>query len=83
MPDVVIYTKSGCGYCTRAKSLLTRKGAAFTVSEISDNDALRDQMITRAGRKTVPQIFIGETHVGGCDDLYRLESEGLLDSLLV
>jgi len=83
MPDVVIYTRSWCGYCTRAKDLLAGKGVAFTEVEISDDDALRDEMIARAGgRQTVPQIFIGQTHVGGCDDLYRLEREGRLDALL-
>ena len=83
MQDVVIYTKSWCGYCTRAKELLTRKGVPFREVEISDDEALRDEMITRAGGKqTVPQIFIGERHVGGCDDLYELEREGRLDSLL-
>ena len=71
MKDVVIYTKSWCGYCTRAKALLSRKGADFTEIEISGDDALREQMVERAGgRRTVPQIFIGNTHVGGCDDLY-------------
>lgn len=83
MPDVVIYSKSWCGYCTRAKALLARKGVAFAEIEIEGNDALRDEMVARAGgRTTVPQIFIGETHVGGCDDLYQLESEGRLDALL-
>ena len=83
MPNVVIYTKSWCGYCSRAKELLARKGAAFTEVEISNDDALRDEMIARAGgRATVPQIFIGDAHVGGCDDLYRLEGEGRLDALL-
>ena len=83
MSNVVIYTKSWCGYCTRAKALLARKGVAFTEIEISDDDVRRNEMVTRAGgRRTVPQIFIGETHVGGCDDLYQLESEGRLDALL-
>jgi glutaredoxin 3 len=83
MPDVVIYTKGWCGYCTRAKALLARKGAAFTEVEISGDDALRDEVIARAGgRRTVPQIFIGDVHVGGCDDLYELEREGRLDALL-
>lgn len=83
MPDVVIYTKGWCGYCDRAKDLLARKGVAFTEVEISDDDALRDEMVARAGgRRTVPQIFIGETHVGGCDDLYQMEREGRLDALL-
>lgn len=83
MRDVVIYTKSWCGYCTRAKQLLARKGVPFTEVEISDDEALRDEMVERAGgRTTVPQVFIGDTHVGGCDDLYRLEGEGRLDALL-
>ncbi|HLH29297.1 MAG TPA: glutaredoxin 3 [Acidimicrobiales bacterium] len=83
MPPITIYTKSWCGYCTRAKALLARKGATFREVEISDDPALRDEMIQRAGgRRTVPQIFIGDTHVGGCDDLYQLESEGRLDALL-
>jgi glutaredoxin 3 len=83
MPPVTIHTKSWCGYCTRAKALLARKGAAFTEVEISHDPALRDEMVARAGgRTTVPQVFIGETHVGGCDDLYRLEAEGRLDALL-
>jgi glutaredoxin 3 len=83
MKDVVIYTKSWCGYCTRAKALLGRKGAAFKEVEISDNDTLRDEMVGRAGgRRTVPQIFIGNTYVGGCDDLYDLERRGELDALL-
>jgi glutaredoxin 3 len=80
MPPITIYTKSWCGYCTRAKALLVRKGAPFREIEISDDSSLRDEMITRAGgRQTVPQIFIGDTHVGGCDDLYQLEREGRLD----
>ena len=83
MREVVIYTKSWCGYCTRAKQLLARKGVPFTEVEISDDDALREEMVARAGgRTTVPQIFVGGTHVGGCDDLYRLEAEGWLDALL-
>jgi glutaredoxin 3 len=83
MPDVVIYSRSWCGYCTRAKALLARKGADFTEIEISDDAASRDERVERSGgRRTVPQIFVGETHVGGCDDLYRLESEGRLDALL-
>lgn len=83
MKDVVIYTESWCGYCTRAKELLTRKAAHCTEIEISNNEALRLEMIERAGgRQTVPQIFIGDTHVGDCDDLYKLEHEGRLDGLL-
>jgi glutaredoxin 3 len=83
MPDVVIYSRSWCGYCTRAKALLASKVVTFREIEMDGNDALRDEMVARAGgRRTVPQVFIGETHVGGCDDLFRLESEGRLDALL-
>ena len=80
---VTISMKSWCGYCTCVKALLARKGADFAEIEISDDAAARDEMVERSGgRRTVPQIFIGETHVGGCDDLYRLEVEGKLDALL-
>ena len=83
MRSAVISTKSWCGYCTRAKELLARKGVTFTEIETSSDDSLRDEMITRAGgRHTVPQIFIGDTHIGGCDDLYQLEREARLDGLL-
>ena len=83
MPPITIYTKSWCDYCTRATVLLARSGASFREVEISDDPSLRDEMIARAGgRQTVPQIFISDTHVGGCDDLYQLEREGRLDPLL-
>lgn len=83
MPEVQIYTKSWCGYCTRAKALLNRKGVAFDEVDIEGDDARRDEMIERSGGgRTVPQIFIGGRHVGGCDDLHRLEAEGRLDELL-
>ena len=82
MPEVVIDTKSWCGYCTRAKGLLSRKGVAFTEGEIPEDDAGRDEMVARSGgRRTVPQIFIGGRHAGG-DDLCRPEREGRLDALL-
>jgi glutaredoxin 3 len=83
MQKVELYTKGYCPYCARAKSLLTQKGVEFTDIEIDKNPELRPTMIERAnGRTTVPQIFIGETHVGGCDDLFALESAGKLDALL-
>ena len=83
MSPITIYTRSWCGYCTSARKPCSRKGAPFHEVEISDDPALRDEMNERAGgRRTVPQIFIGETHVGGCDDLHELESEGRLDALL-
>ncbi len=83
MQPVTIYTRQGCGYCVRAKSLLEQKGVAFTEHDATGNPDLRQQMISKAGgRSTFPQIFIGDTHVGGCDDLYALERDSRLDPLL-
>ena len=80
---IEIYTRPGCGYCTAAKSLLARKNAAFTELSVASNPAFRDEMYDRAGTgATFPQIFIGKTHVGGCDELYALDREGKLDALL-
>jgi glutaredoxin 3 len=80
---VEIYTRPGCGYCTAAKSLLTRKKVAFTEFDVAKDATLRQQMWDRAGTgSTFPQIFIGTTHVGGCDELYALDREGKLDSML-
>src|ERR1700716_2839971 len=80
---IEIYTRPGCGYCSAAKSLLTRKKAAFTELSVATDPAYREQMYQRAGADTTfPQIFIGELHVGGCDELYALDREGKLDSLL-
>jgi glutaredoxin 3 len=80
---IAIYTRPGCGFCTAAKSLLTRKKAAFTEHDVAVDPGLRQQMWDRAGMgATFPQIFIGETHVGGCDELYALDRAGKLDSLL-
>jgi glutaredoxin 3 len=80
---IEIYTRPGCGYCSAAKSLLTRKQAAFTEHSVSADPAYREQMYQRAGAgSTFPQIFIGELHVGGCDELYALDREGKLDGLL-
>ena len=83
MAEVTIYTTMTCPYCMRAKALLGKKGVKFHEVDVSGNAAKRDEMTTRAGgRYTVPQIFIGETHVGGCDDLYALEGANKLDPLL-
>lgn len=83
MADIDIYTIRYCPFCADAKELLTRKGAAFHEIDASGDRELRKEMIARAnGRSTFPQIFIGETHVGGCDDLYALDEEGKLDPLL-
>ena len=82
MPPVTIYTTPTCPYCRRAKNLLTRKGVSF--EEIDASDAsIREAMIERAGGSyTVPQVFIGSTHIGGCDDLFALDAKGELDPLL-
>jgi len=80
--SVVIYTTRFCPFCVRAKHLLTSKGVAFNEIPVDGDYALRQEMMTKSGRNTVPQIWIGEQHVGGCDDLYRLEANGQLDGLL-
>ena len=82
MSTVTIYTKPFCPYCSRALGLLTKKGVNFKEVEAGMDPALRQEMMQRSGRSTYPQIFIGETHVGGCDDLMALESKGELDKLL-
>ncbi len=83
MKPIEIYTTPYCPYCLAAKELLNRKGVAFTEIDVSSNRDRRTEMTQRAnGGYTVPQIFIGETHVGGCDDLYALDGEGKLDPLL-
>ncbi len=83
MQPVVIYTKSTCPYCHAAKDLLNQKGAAFEEISVDGDRAAQMAMADKAGgRSTVPQIFIGQTHVGGCDDIYDLESQGKLDALL-
>ena len=82
MPSVTIYTTMFCPYCSRAKALLARKNVAFTEIDVGMDLDLRKEMEQRSGRHTVPQIFIGERHIGGCDDLYALNAEGALDPLL-
>lgn len=83
MAKVEIYTSPICGYCHRAKALLTKKGVSFSEIDVVADPARRGEMVTRAkGRQTVPQIFIDDQHIGGCDDIYALESAGKLDPLL-
>lgn len=82
MAHVTIYTRPGCGYCSRALSLLEQKGAEFTEIHAGFDPALRQEMMHRSGRTTFPQIFVGETHIGGCDDMMLLERRGELDPLL-
>ncbi len=83
MPKVVIYSTPYCSYCLMAKRLLTKKGAAYEDIDVSGNWELRDKLVEMSGgRMTVPQIWIGDTHVGGYDELSGLEREGKLDALL-
>ena len=83
MPNVEIYTRPLCGFCTSAKRLLSQKGVEFQEVNIWTTDGARDEMLERSnGRQTVPQIFIDGQHVGGCDDLFDLERGGKLDPLL-
>jgi len=83
MTEVVIYTRDFCYYSDAARDLLTRKGVAFKEINATGNRELRNEMIERAnGGSTFPQVFIGDTHVGGCDELYALEDQGKLDAML-
>lgn len=83
MPPITIYTTQFCPYCHAAKDLLRKKQARFAEIDVTGNRTERAKMTARAsGRSTVPQIFIGERHVGGCDDLYDLDASGSLDELL-
>ena len=82
-PSITIYTTRTCPFCIRAKGLLQQKNASFKEIDVGADPSLRAQMTQRAnGRRTVPQIFIGDRHVGGCDDLFDLERQGKLDALL-
>ena len=83
MTAIDIYTRPGCGYCSAAKSLLTRKKVVFTEYDAGRDPNVRQAMYDRAGAgSTFPQVFIGDLHVGGCDDLYALDRAGKLDALL-
>jgi len=79
---IQIYTTPICPYCVRAKALLKKKGAEFEEIDVFMDADAREQMEAKSRRRTVPQIFIGETHVGGCDELYALDRAGKLDALL-
>jgi len=81
-PNVVMYMTSWCPYCARALELLTAKGVNVEEIDVEERPEARAQMIARSGRHTVPQIFIGESHVGGCDDLHALDAAGRLDTML-
>lgn len=79
---VVMYTTAWCPYCIRARHLLKRKGVTFEEIDVDTDPARRREMQQRSGRHTVPQIFVGERHIGGCDDLHALDAAGQLDPLL-
>jgi glutaredoxin 3 len=80
--NIDLYSSRWCGFCMRAKMLLDSKGVEYNEIDVDQDSALRAQMMQRSGRRTVPQIFIDEVHVGGCDDLFALERSGQLDELL-
>jgi glutaredoxin 3 len=82
MADVLIYTTSACPYCVPAKRLLSHKGVPYQEVDVSGDAAKRQEMMQASGRRTVPQIFIGEQSIGGFDELYALEQSGELDTLL-
>lgn len=83
MANVTIYTRAMCGFCSRAKSLLKQKGAAFVEHNATLKPAVKAEMVSKSrGGSTFPQIFIGDSHVGGCDELFALERSGKLDAML-
>ena len=82
MQEVIVYSSTYCPYCIRAKQLLQSKGVVFTEISVDGKPDVRAEMARKAGRTSVPQIWIGETHVGGCDDLFALQRAGRLDTLL-
>jgi glutaredoxin 3 len=82
MPNIVVYAAESCPYCRRACALLDSKGARYTVRDVAHDPRLWNEIAERTDRNTVPQIFIGDRHIGGCDDLFALEGRGALDLLL-
>ncbi|ACK52574.1 glutaredoxin 3 [Methylocella silvestris BL2] len=82
MAQITIYTTSTCPYCIRAKALLEKKKLEFTEISVDGDPKLRSELAERTGRSSVPQVFIGESHVGGCDDLYELHYDGKLEQLI-
>jgi glutaredoxin 3 len=80
--EVTVYTSDWCPYCQRAKSLFAQKNVAFNEINVEQDEKFREEMIKRSNRRTVPQIFIGDKHVGGCDDLFALDRSGELDRLI-
>ena len=81
-PEITVYSRATCRFCVTAKQLLAAKGVQWTEVSLDEDPARRAEMVERSGRTSVPQIFIGDFHVGGCDDLQALDEEGALDRLL-
>ena len=81
-PAVTLYVTGWCPFCQRAKQLLTQKSLVFDEINVDDDAKFREEMMARSGRRTVPQIFIGDKHIGGCDDLFALDGSGELDRLI-
>lgn len=81
-PAVTLYVADWCPYCQRAKELLAQKNIAFDEINVEDDVKLREEMVARSDRRTVPQIFIGDKHIGGCDELFALDRDGELDRLI-
>jgi glutaredoxin 3 len=81
-PEITLYVTGWCPYCQRARGLLTKKGLAFNEIDVDEEAKSREEMIARSGLRSVPQIFIGDKHIGGCDDLFALDSSGELDRLI-
>ena len=82
MPEILIYTTNICPYCVMAKRLLDKKGVSYTEINVETQTGLREEMMRKTKRRTVPQIYIGDIHVGGFDDLYALEQQKKLDTIL-
>jgi glutaredoxin 3 len=80
-PEIVLYVTGWCPFCDRARALLAKKGLSFREIDVDEGAKLREEMMARSGRRTVPQIFIGDRHIGGCDDLFALDGSGELDRL--
>jgi len=81
-PAVTLYVADWCPYCQRAKGLLTQKNVVFSEINVEDDVKLREEMVARSNRRTVPQIFVGDRHIGGCDELFALDGSGELDRLI-
>jgi glutaredoxin 3 len=81
-PGILLYTTGWCPYCERAKALLNRKGLSFREVDVETDPSVREEMMVRSGRRSVPQIFVGDTHVGGFEELYALDRAGKLEQLV-